>query len=503
MVHGRKLGLDKPFLGEIAKRVMEVMGDVYPDILQKREFILRTILQEEESFGQTLQEGTNRFNQLVNSLGLKTGDMLPGDEVFKLYDTFGLSKELIIDMAYSLGLSVDLEGYEKALERQRTQSKSTTTLKAGERENFDIYQTISPQPTKFLGYDYSYLTNDEGRRTNGDDHSHVEQSAIRNPQPAIGRVLGIIVNKEAVDDATQGTQVEVVLDQTPFYAESGGQVGDKGYLVWDGGRMEVQDTRRPVGGIIVHRGVILEGTLQKGAEVEAVVPGSVRWETMRNHTATHLVHKALRDVLGTHVHQAGSVVEPGRLRFDFHHNQQVTHEELTRIERIVNEQIRADYPVLTQETDYQTAVKEGAMALFGEKYGAVVRLVRIPGFESKELCGGTHVERTGQIGAFFITYEGSIGSGIRRIEAVTGSGAVEYAQGRRDTLERRGYAAAYDPGAGRRGRDSLARAAQGCPEATGEPRKADRQGRYGQSHAASAQRGWRAGADRQDFGHQR
>jgi alanyl-tRNA synthetase len=427
MVHGRKLGLDKPFLGEIATRVMEIMGDIYPDILQKREFILKTILQEEESFGQTLQEGTSRFNQIVNALGLQPGDTLPGDEMFKLYDTYGLSKELIIDMAYSRGLNTDLEGYEKALEEQRTRSKSSTVLKAGQRENFDVYQSVSPEPTKFLGYDYSYLTTENGTKDK-------DQSPSRKPQSAIASVLGIIVDKEAVESAPQGMQVEVVLDQTPFYAESGGQVGDKGYLVWDGGRMEVQDTRRPVGGVIVHRGVVLEGTLTTGTDVEALVPGSVRWETMRNHTATHLVHKALRDVLGTHVHQAGSVVEPGRLRFDFHHNQPVTDEEITRIERIVNEQIRADYPVLTQETDYQTAVKEGAMALFGEKYGSVVRLVRIPGFESKELCGGTHVERTGQIGSFFITYEGSIGSGIRRIEAVTGSGAIEYAQERRDLL---------------------------------------------------------------------
>jgi alanyl-tRNA synthetase len=237
-----------------------------------------------------------------------------------------------------------------------------------------------------------------------------------------------------VKQAGMGDEVEIVLDRTPFYPEGGGQVGDKGYLVWQGGRLEVQDTRRPVGGVIVHRGVVQEGTLKAGQEVEAQVPSSVRWDTMRNHTATHLVHKALRDVLGPHVHQAGSVVEPGRLRFDFTHNQAVSREELTEIERIVNEQIRADYPVETAEMDYQAALAEGAMALFGEKYGATVRRVRIPGYESRELCGGTHVERTGQIGAFFVTYEGSIGSGVRRIEAVTGAGAVAYAQQRRDLL---------------------------------------------------------------------
>ena len=441
MVHGRKLGLDKPFLGEIARTVMEIMGDVYPEIVQKREFILSNVLREEKLFGETLVEGSNRFDRIMGDLGLQPGDTLPGREMFTLYDTFGLSREIVKDMAVSRGLDVDMEGFEQALEEQRTRSKSSSTLKAGERESLDVYQGISPQPTEFLGYDYANLT-DDGRWTMDDgnyelritNYNEQEQSAIRNPQSAIGRVLGIISNKEAVQSAGPGQQVEVVLDRTPFYAESGGQVGDKGFLVWHAGRFEVQDTRRPVGGVIVHRGTVIEGTLNTGQEVEAVVPGSTRWDTMRNHTATHLVHKALRDVLGEHVHQAGSVVEPSRLRFDFHHSQPVSQDELVRVERIVNEQIVADYPVETREMDYQEALAEGTMALFGEKYGAVVRRVRIPGFESKELCGGTHVERTGQIGAFFITYEGSIGSGIRRIEAVTGSGAIAYAQERRSLL---------------------------------------------------------------------
>jgi alanyl-tRNA synthetase len=307
------------------------------------------------------------------------------------------------------GFEIDNEGYERAMARQREQSKAGSALKGGARETLDIYQQVSPEPTRFLGYDYSMLD-------------------------TTSKVQGIILNKEIVDVAGQGQEVEVVLDQTPFYPEGGGQIGDKGFLTWEGGRMEVRDTRRPVGGVIVHRGPILEGTLRTGAEVRAEVPGTVRWDTMRNHTATHLLHKALRDVLGTHVHQAGSVVEPNRLRFDFTHNQPVSREQIAEIERIVNEQIRNDYPVQPQEVPYQQALAEGAMALFGEKYGDVVRMVRIPGYESKELCGGTHVERTGQIGPFFITYEGSIGSGIRRVEAVTGPVAVEYAQERRDAL---------------------------------------------------------------------
>jgi alanyl-tRNA synthetase len=411
MVHGRRLGLENPFLGEVARVVMDTMGDIYPEIVQRRDFVLNAILTEEELFSRTLMSGLNRFDQVASSLGLQPGDSFPGEEVFKLYDTFGLSKELIVDLAAARGFEVNLEEYDQAMKRQREQSKAASRFGPGARESLEVYQQVSPEPTRFLGYDYSMLD-------------------------ARSKVLGIVQNKEIVDVVGPGQEVEVVLDQTPFYPEGGGQVGDKGTLTWEGGSMEVQDTRRPVGGVIVHRGVISEGTLRTGAEVTAHVPGGVRWDTMRNHTATHLLHKALRDVLGTHVHQAGSVVEPDRLRFDFTHNQAVKPEQIEEIERIVNEQIRADYPVQPVEMSYQAALSEGAMALFGEKYGSVVRMVRIPGYESKELCGGTHVERTGQIGAFFITYEGSIGSGVRRMEAVTGAGAIAYALERRDLLDK-------------------------------------------------------------------
>jgi alanyl-tRNA synthetase len=410
MVHGRRLGLEGPFLGEIATVVMEIMGDIYPEIIQRRDFILKAIQTEEESFQRTLMAGLNRFDQVSTTLNLQPGDTFPGDEMFRLYDTYGLSKDLIKDLAVARGFQTDEEAYEQAMSRQREQSKASSKFGPAVKENVDIYQQVSPQPTKFLGYDYSTLDNTKAK------------------------VLGIIQDQKIVDVAGPGQQVEVVLDQTPFYPEGGGQIGDKGFLTWEGGRMEVQDTRRPVGGVIVHRGVITEGTLRTGAEVEAHVPEGVRWHTMRNHTATHLLQKALRDVLGTHVHQAGSVVEPTRLRFDFTHNQALTHEQIIEVERVVNEQVRSDYPVQAVEMGYQEALAQGAMALFGEKYGSTVRMVRIPGYGSKELCGGTHVERTVQIGAFFISYEGSIGSGIRRIEAVTGSGAVEYAQERRDLL---------------------------------------------------------------------
>ncbi len=410
MVHGRRLGLEEPFMRQVADTIIEMMGDIYPEIGQRRDFILNAILNEEESFGRTLAAGLHRFDQVAAGLDLQPGDLFPGDEMFMLYDTFGLAKDLMKDVAVARGFEIDEEGYEQAMSSQRSRSKASGAFKQGERENLDIYQTAAAnQPTQFLGYDYSMLGT-----------------------PA--KVLGIVLDKELVDVVGEAREVEVVLDRTPFYPEGGGQVGDRGALLWEGGRMEVADTRRPVGGVIVHRGTITEGTLRTGAEVRAEVPGEVRWNTMGNHTATHLLHKALRDTLGAHVHQAGSVVEPGRLRFDFTHNSGLTHEQLAKIEKIVNRQIRDDSPVETAEVAYREAVAQGAMALFGEKYGDVVRLVHIPGYESKELCGGTHVQRTGQIGAFFITYEGSIGSGIRRIEAVTGPAAVEYAQERRDLL---------------------------------------------------------------------
>jgi alanyl-tRNA synthetase len=422
MVHGRKLGLEGPFLVEIAKVVMEEMGEVYPELAQRRDFILKNIAMEEESFGRTLVAGVNRFEQVASGRGLKQGDTFPGEEMFSLYDTFGLHRDLITDLAVSRGFEIDSEGYEAAMALQKERSKATSALKGGEREDLTIYQQLSPQPTEFLGYDYSMLT--AGRELANGNGQGVPTA----------KVMGIIAGGQSVESAGEGEEVEVVLDRTPFYPEGGGQVGDKGALDWDGGHMEVLDTRRPVGGVIVHRGQVESGKLKVGLEVKAVVPANVRWSTMRNHTATHLLHKALRDTLGGHVHQAGSVVEPGRLRFDFTHNVPLTREELLKIEREVNEQVYADLPVEPREMPYREAVEMGAMALFGEKYGDVVRMVRIPGYESRELCGGTHVERTGQIGPFYITSEGSIGSGTRRIEAVTGAGAVEWAQERREIV---------------------------------------------------------------------
>jgi alanyl-tRNA synthetase len=420
--HGRLIGLDRPFLTEIAQVVFDTMGEFYPEMAARREFILRTIATEEENFNRTLVSGLTRFDVVTAGLGADgTSQTLSGDEAFRLYDTYGMPRDLIDELARERGFAVDWAGYERALQQQQATSRASSTFKAAKGgSGKEIYQQLSPQPTEFLGYDYASLS-------------------------APARVLGLVQNGAPLDMAGTGQAVEVILDRTPFYGEGGGQIGDRGTLTWEGGSATVRDTQKPVGGIHVHYATVNEGTLRTGAKVTATVAEGVRWDTMRNHTATHLLHKALRDVLGTHVQQAGSLVEPERLRFDFSQNAPISREDLRRIEQIVNEQIRQDYPVQPQEMAYQAALAEGAMALFGEKYGHEVRMVRIPGFESKELCGGTHVERTGQIGACYITSEGSIGSGVRRIEAVTGRGAMEWVESRNALLAQVAAAAQAQP----------------------------------------------------------
>ncbi|HMA34952.1 MAG TPA: alanine--tRNA ligase [Chloroflexia bacterium] len=403
MRHGRLLGIERPFLGEIAGVVLAIMGADNPEILARREFILRTISTEEESFSRTLVAGVTRFEAIT--VGAHEGEVVPGGELFRLYDTFGLPRDLIQDLVRDRGLQGDWAGYEAAFRQQQETSRAHATFTHGEKGDKELYQQISPTPTEFLGYDYNGLR-------------------------APARVLGIVRGGTRVEQAEAGQEVEVILDRSPFYAEGGGQIGDRGVLTWDDGRLTVRDTRKPVGGVFVHYGTVDSGRLAVGQAVEATVQEGVRWDIMRNHTATHLLHKALRDVLGTHVQQAGSLVAPDRLRFDFSHNASIPRADLDRIERIINDQVIADYPVEWQVLPYQQALTTGAMALFGEKYGSEVRVVHIPGFESRELCGGTHVQRTGQIGACFITSEGSIGSSVRRIECVTGRGAVLWVESR-------------------------------------------------------------------------
>lgn len=416
--HGRLLGIERPFLGEIATVVLDDMGDFAPEILARREFVLQSIRTEEEAFNRTIGAGISRFETLT--VGLQAGATVPGEDLFRLYDTFGLPQDMIRDLLDGRKLSGDWAGYETALARQREQSKAGSAFKHANYAARELYQQISPNATTFLGYDYSTLT-------------------------AEGRVLGLLHNGQRVEQATAGQEVEIVLDRTPFYAEGGGQVGDSGVLEWEGGKATIRDTKKPVAGVFVHYGTVDHGVLVAGSLVQAGVQGGARWDIMRNHTATHLLHKALRDVLGTHVHQAGSLVAPDRLRFDFAHNAPLSRETLDRIENIVTDAILADYPVDWTVMPYAEAIATGAMALFGEKYGSEVRLVQIPGYESRELCGGTHVQRTGQIGGFYITREESVQSGVRRVECVTGRGALAWVRDRNALISRAANAVAAQP----------------------------------------------------------
>lgn len=393
MVHGKRLGVDEPFIYRIAGSVVALMQSAYPEILQARETIARVIKQEEDSFAGTLGDGLRDFNERAKKLKAAGSRTLPGEDAFFLYDTRGLPLEIIEDLAQENGLVVDEAGFAEAFEIQRERS----------RQNYHsgkVREEVSPAlfdgKTSFVGY------------------------AIEGSMSAF--VRAILVNGERSESIQSGQQGELVLDATPFYAEAGGQVGDTGYLARGNARARVLDTIYR-GTTITHIVQMETGSLRVGDEVEATVDLDKRRLTMKNHTATHLLQAALRKVLGPHIKQAGSLVTPDRLRFDFSHYAPLTKAEIQKIEDLVNEQIWRDARVETTVMDLDNAMKSGAMALFGEKYQEKVRVVEIPGF-SKELCGGTHVPAAGTIGLFKITGEGGIAAGIRRIEAVTGPASL-------------------------------------------------------------------------------
>ena len=509
---GRTLGLDKPFLGEVAKEVDARMGHVYPELLKNRDSVLKVILTEETRFGETLSTGldflgrtlakiteeefkfilsptfrslqeamraaeeaarplvelmrtTEQATQLLQEVmrvgeettrplqesmraaeeatqpiresmqlvqkmiqkmqestpnpvflqaleGIKILRTIPGREIFKLYDTYGFPSELTAEIAAEKRLAVDLEGFEVEMEQQRERARAAHKFVLGEKATAFDYASKSLPSTEFVGY----------KRTS-----------------CKAKVLSIVVDGKPQEAASEGEQVEVVLDCTPFYAEMGGQVADTGEITGKQGKLAVSDTVWANGEIIVHKGKVIEGAVFLGEKVSAEVDQSRRLDIARNHTATHLLHAALRQVLGSHVHQAGSLVAPDRFRFDFTFEAPVLKEELAQIQRIVNDGIRRNLPVTKKEMPYAQAVAEGAIALFGEKYGDVVRTVRVGQAESPlsfEVCGGTHVDRSGDISFFQIVSEGSIGSGERRIEAVTGRGAEKLIEERASLLEK-------------------------------------------------------------------
>ncbi|MEI6513345.1 MAG: alanine--tRNA ligase [bacterium] len=387
----RQLGFKKPFFADVFPAVVEVLSDQYPELIERRDFIIRTLQDEEDLFRSRLAEGIKRAEGLA----------LTGRDAFMLYDTYGFPLEVTMELAQERGLTIDLEEFNRSLEEQRQRSKvaggiaeDVFSKDAGVLQ--ELTKTIPA--TQFAGY------------------SGCEAEA---------QVVGLIVEGKIAQSAKKGDRVEVILDQTPFYAESGGPVGDTGKITSPTGSIEVLDTQK-VNERWAHIGKVLEGEISVGEQVHAVVETARRMDIERNHTATHLLHAALRTVLGAHVHQAGSLVAPNSLRFDFTHNKAMTEDEIRGVEELVNHEILSDRVVQAHaDMPIAEARERGAMALFGEKYGDKVRMVEVEQF-SRELCGGLHVGHTSQIGQFRITTESSVASGVRRIEAVTGIGAYQY-----------------------------------------------------------------------------
>lgn len=396
--NGRQLGLEKPFLANLADVVIAQFGESYPELRERRSQIEKVLTHEEQTFGRTLNQGLHRFEQLRERTahGPVPSTVIPGEEVFRLYDTYGFPADLTRDLAEEAGLTIDMIGFEAAMETQRKTSRAGGAFKDLARNRAEIYVHAAGQKTEFLGYETT---------------------------TAQGTVLALINADGPVDVADAGHPIEVILDRTPFYGESGGQVGDSGHLRTDTGLIDIDDTVKPAPDLFVHRGVVAEGFIRVGETVTATVDGARRRAIQRNHTATHLLHRALRIVLGEETHQAGSLVAPDRLRFDFTSLDAMVPEQVERVTEIVNAEILEDRSVTWLQKPMKAAVAEGAMALFGEKYGDIVRVVSIDGF-SRELCGGTHVDHTGQIGPFLIVSEGSVAAGVRRIEALTGAAAT-------------------------------------------------------------------------------
>ncbi|WP_287373030.1 alanine--tRNA ligase [Oceanithermus sp.] len=415
--HGYLLGIKEPFLHELAPVVAELLGDYYPEMREQLASTRAAIRAEEARFLETLEAGIRRLEALLARLG--EGDVLPGEEAFKLHDTYGFPLDLTEEIAAERGVRVDREGFERAMREQVERARAASAFSG------DVFAAAAPALERVF-----------------EDHGATEFTGYERLEDE-GKVLLILQGEAELDRLEAGQGGQVVLDRTPFYAEGGGQVGDSGYLEWPGGRARVVTTKKSKQGLHLHEVEVEEGALAVGAAVRAVVDPERRC-TEKNHTATHLLHAALRAVLGPQVRQAGSLVAPDRLRFDFTHAAALTAEEVRKVELLVNRWVQADFPVSWTFMPLEEAKKAGAMALFGEKYADTVRVVKVEGspdtsglleaeVRSMELCGGCHVRRTGEIGYFVITAEEAVSAGVRRIEALTGEAAVRYA---RDLLDR-------------------------------------------------------------------
>ena len=397
---GRRLGLNKPFLAETANATIEQMGHVYPEIEQRRDFIIKVIVQEEARFSETLSIGLELLDGIMAEATSKERNRISGKQAFKLYDTYGFPVELTNEVVSKSGFSVDLEGFDKEMEKQRERARATQKFDATLKGTVGLHGQLNISATPFVGY-----------------HSLEHKSVV----------ISLMVNSEPTETIQEGQEASLILESTPFYGEMGGQVGDTGEIRCASGQFSVTNAIRVPPDIIVHQGHVTEGNLTVGDEVEAMVDRERRLDIARNHTATHLLQSALRQALGEHVQQRGSLVTPERFSFDFSHLEGMTEEEEKEVQHIVNAKIRQNLRVYAEEMPYKKAVEEGAIALFNEKYGDVVRVVKIgEQVVSAELCGGTHVASTGEIGFFHIFGEHSIGAGLRRIEAVTGREAEAF-----------------------------------------------------------------------------
>ncbi|MDH3946431.1 MAG: alanine--tRNA ligase, partial [Chromatiales bacterium] len=389
--HGYKLGVHDPFFYRLVAPLEQEMGAAYPELGAQRAHIERVLKQEEDRFAETLDQG---MGMLENAIGKLHGEVIPGKVVFKLYDTYGFPLDLTEDIARERQLLIDHAGFKQEMEAQRARARAHSKFGA-DQDGLSSAATSALPPTRFGG------------------HAGLSDQSV---------VLALFRDGTEVDALENGEHGQVVLEKTPFYAESGGQVGDTGAITGESVRFDVEDTVK-VGGVHAHVGRVSAGRLEKGSAVSAAVNAERRQDIVLNHSATHLMHAALRQVLGEHVQQKGSLVAPDRLRFDFSHYEPMTAAEIEQVEDLVNEQIRINAAAEAAEMSYDEAINSGAMALFGEKYGDRVRVLRIGEF-STELCGGTHVARAGDIGLFKIVSESGVAAGVRRIEAVSGRGAL-------------------------------------------------------------------------------
>lgn len=389
--HGYKLGQSKPFFYRLVKDLVDEMGQAYPELANNTDRVARVLMQEEERFGETLENGMRILDAALAEL--KQGQTLDGQTLFMLYDTYGFPVDLTADICREKSIEVDMVGFEQAMTKQRDQARAAGRFKSADGLHYEGGQTV------FHGYDA--LSWD-------------------------ARIVALYVDGTPVHEISSGQAAVVVLDETPFYAESGGQVGDAGQLMADGSDFVVADTQKIQAGVFGHHGQLICGSLKVGDSVKAAVDTVRRARTVRNHSATHLMHKALREVLGGHVQQRGSLVDPDKTRFDFAHDAPMTSEQIAQVEEIVNREILANAPTDARIMAFDDAVKSGAVALFGEKYGDTVRVLDIG--SSRELCGGTHVDRTGDIGVFKIISESGVAAGVRRVEAITGDNVLHWAQ---------------------------------------------------------------------------